>query len=116
MGATLGTPNTAMVTITDNDTVPPTSNPIDQSRFFVQEHYYDFLGRYLDPGGWDFWTNNIDNCTPKPSCTDLRRIETSVADFVSIEFQQTGYLVERIHKSAFDDASGASTLGGDDQL
>ncbi len=116
VGATLGTPNPAMVTITDNDTVPPTSNPIDQSRFFVQEHYYDFLSRYPDAGGWDFWTNNIDNCTPKPSCIDAQRINTSAAYFLSIEFQQTGYLVERIHKSAFGDASGASTLGGAHQL
>jgi hypothetical protein len=116
VGATLGTPNPAMVTITDNDTVPPTSNPIDHSRFFVQEHYYDFLSRYPDPSGWDFWTNNIDNCTPKPSCTGLRLIDTSAAYFLSVEFQQTGYLVERIHKSAFGDASGASTLGGAHQL
>jgi len=116
VGATIGTPNPAQVFITDNDTVPPTSNPIDQSRFFVQEHYYDFLSRYPDPSGWDFWTNNIDNCTPKPSCTGLRLIDTSAAYFLSIEFQQTGYLVERIHKSAFGDASGASTLGGAHQL
>ncbi len=82
----------------------------------MQEHYYDFLSRYPDAGGWDFWTNNIDNCTPKPSCIDAQRINTSAAYFLSIEFQQTGYLVERIHKSAFGDASGASTLGGAHQL
>ncbi len=116
VGATIGTPNPAQITITDNDTVPPTSNPIDQSRFFVQEHYYDFLSRYPDPSGWDFWTNNINNCTPKPSCTGLRLIDTSAAYFLSIEFQQTGYLVERIHKSAFGDATGTSTLGGAHQL
>jgi hypothetical protein len=116
VGASLGIPNPAMVTITDDDTVPPTSNPIDQSRFFVQEHYYDFLSRYPDPSGWDFWTNNIDNCTPKPSCTGLRLIDTSAAYFLSVEFQQTGYLVERIHKVSFGDASGTSTLGGAHQL
>ena len=116
VGATLGTPNPAMVTITDNDTVPPTSNPIDQSRFFVQEHYYDFLSRYPDPSGWDFWTNNINNCTPQPSCIDSQRITTSGAYFLSIEFQQTGYLVERMYKVAYGDATGSSTFNGAHQL
>ncbi len=116
VGATLGTPNPAMVTITDNDTVPPTSNPIDQSRFFVQEHYYDFLSRYPDPSGWDFWTNNINNCTPQPSCIDGQRITTSGAYFLSIEFQQTGYLVERMYKVAYGDANGSSTFNGAHQL
>src|SRR5207237_10633634 len=67
VGATLGVPNPAMVTMTDNDTVPPTTNPIDQARFYVQENYYDFLSRYPDPSGWDFWTNEINKCTPQPS-------------------------------------------------
>src|SRR5437588_5426882 len=105
-----------MVTITDNDTVPPTSNPIDQSRFFVQEHYYDFLSRYPDPSGWDFWTNNINNCTPKPSCTEPQRINTSAAYFLSIEFQQTGYLVERIYKAAYGVATAGSTFPSAHQL
>src|SRR5437870_11249980 len=116
VGATLGTPNPAMVTITDNDTVPPTSNPIDQSRSLVQEHYYDFLSRYPDAGGWDFWTNNINNCTPQPSCIDAQRINTSGAYFLSIEFQQTGYLVERMYKVAYGDANGSSTFNGAHQL
>src|SRR5205807_7922094 len=104
-GAALGTQNTAALTITDNDTMNG-PNPIDQARFFVQLHYYDFLSRYPDQSGWDFWTNNIDSCTPKPSCTDLQRINTSAAYFLSIEFQQTGYLVERLYKAAYGDASG----------
>src|SRR5439155_15310815 len=88
-----------------------TTNPIDQARFFVQLHYYDFLSRYPDQSGWDFWTSNINNCTPKPSCTDSQRINTSAAYFLSIEFQQTGYLVERIYKTAYGNGSGISTLG-----
>ena len=75
-------------------------------------HYLDFLNRDPDQGGWDFWTNNIDNCTPKPSCIDAQRINTSAAYFLSIEFQQTGYLVERTYKAAYGDASGTSTIGG----
>jgi len=33
-----------------------------------------------------------------------------------IEFQQTGYLVERLYKAAYGDASGASTFGGTHQF
>jgi Tol biopolymer transport system component len=114
-GGTLGTQSTATVTIIDNDTNTG-PNPIDQARFFVQLHYYDFLSRYPDQAGWDFWTNNINNCTPQPSCTDIQRINTSAAYFLSIEFQQTGYLVERIYKAAYGDAGGTSTIGGLHQL
>jgi len=46
----------------------------------------------------------------------LKRVNVSAAYFLSIEFQQTGYLVERMYKAAFGDASGASTLGGAHQL
>src|SRR5205814_6004226 len=104
-GATMGTPSTATVTINDND-LANGPNPIDQARFFVQQHYYDFLGRYPDQAGWDFWINNINNCTPQPSCIDTQRINTSAAFFLSIEFQQTGYLVERMYKTSYGDAEG----------
>src|ERR1051326_7281770 len=116
VGTGFGSPTVGTLTITDNDTSPGTTNPIDQARFFVQQHYYDFLSRYPDQGGWDFWTNNIDNCTPKPACTDAQRINTSAAYFLSIEFQQTGYLVERIYKTAYGNASGRSTFGGTHQF
>src|SRR5207245_7240382 len=37
----------------------------------------------------------------------------AVSNFVhSFEFQQTGYLVERMYKVAYGDAAGASTFGG----
>ena len=114
-GALLGAQSTATITITDND-IADGLNPIDTARFFVRLHYLDFLNREPDQSGWDFWTNNITNCAPQPSCTDIQRINTSAAYFLSIEFQQTGYLVERTYKAAFGDAPGASTFGGAHQL
>jgi len=98
-GATLGT-TTSLLTINDNDIVLG-PNPVDQPRSFVQLHYFDFLGRYPDQSGWDFWTNNITGCTPQPSCTEVQRINTSAAYFLSIEFQQTGYLVYKSYKASF---------------
>jgi len=114
-GASLGSPSTATVTIVDNDTSAG-ANPIDQAGFFVTEHYYDFLNRLPDSDGLAFWTNEINSCGSDQACIQLKRINVSAAYFLSIEFQQTGYLVERMYKAAFGSASGASTLGGAHQL
>ena len=85
---------------------------MDNARFFVREHYLDFLNREPDQSGWDFWSNQITSCGTDTACADVRRINGSAAFFLSIEFQQTGYLVERFYKVAYGDASGTSTLGG----
>jgi hypothetical protein len=114
-GTTLGQQSAATLNIIDNDATLGV-NPIDQSRFFVQQHYYDFLNRYPDSSGWDFWNNQITSCGTDQSCIDVKRINVSAAYFLSIEFQQTGYLVERIYKAAYGDGSGASTFPNPHQL
>ena len=91
--------NTATLTIVDNDTVQVTLNPVDTARFFVNQHYADFLNRAPDQAGLDFWTNQITSCGSNLSCLELRRINVSAAFFLSIEFQETGYLVYRTYKS-----------------
>src|SRR5437899_11557586 len=111
INVSLGSPSVLTITINDND-ASNGPNQIDVSSFFVRQHYVDFLNREADSAALSFWTNNIDGCTPKPSCTDLQRINTSAAFFISIEFQNTGYLVERIYKVAFGSATGNSTGGG----
>ena len=109
-GATLGQ-STAVLTIIDNDLVAGL-NPLDTPRSFVQYDYYDFLGRYPDASGWDFWTNQITNCGLNAQCIEVQRINVSASFFLSIEFQQTGYMVERFYKVAFGNANGNSTFGG----
>jgi uncharacterized repeat protein (TIGR01451 family) len=94
-------------------------NLIDEAAFFVRRHYLDFFSREPDPGGYQFWTMQIIECEFNPNrqaCIDLKRINVSAAFYLSIEFQQTGYLVERIYKTAYGDATGTSTLGGAHQL
>jgi hypothetical protein len=39
----------------------------------------------------------------------VKRVNVSAAFFLSIEFQNTGYLVERMHKAAYGDATAAPT-------
>lgn len=87
-------------------------NPIDQADFFVRQHYLDFLNREPDQAGLQFWTNEITSCGNNASCVEVKRVNVSAAFYLSIEFQQTGYLVERIYKSSYGDATGTSSVGG----
>ena len=114
-GSPLGAPASGTVTITDNDSVNG-ANPIDAAGFFVREHYYDFLNRQPDASGLAFWTNEITSCGTDQSCITSKRINVSAAYFLSTEFQQTGYLVERLYKAAYGDGSGISTFGAGHQL
>src|SRR5437763_1908691 len=114
-GATLGAPAIATVTIIDNPTEPST-NVIDDPSDFVCQHYHDFLNRTPDADGLAFWINQITSCGPDQVCVQLKRINVSAAYLLSIDFQQTDYLVERIYKVAYGDASGTSTFGGAHQL
>jgi hypothetical protein len=93
-------PGTATLQITDDVTEDP-ANPIDDSRAFVSHHYHDFLYRQSDQAGEDFWTQQIESCGADASCRQRKRVDVSAAFFLSIEFQETGYLVIRAHKAAF---------------
>jgi hypothetical protein len=106
--------SSATVTIVSDDS--STGNPLDLNGFFVRQQYLDFLGRDPDTDGFNFWTNNTNNCGADAACAEVQRVNTSGAFFLSIEFQQTGYLVERFYKSAYGDAMGSSTLNSSHQL
>ena len=87
---------------------PGTGVPItiDDSDFFVQQHYVDFLSRFPDQSGFAFWQNDINQCGANPQCVEVHRVNVSAAFFLSIEFQRTGYLVYKTYKAAFSDISG----------
>jgi hypothetical protein len=94
--AILGVPGEAQISIVDNDTSGQ-SNPIDDTRFFVRQHYHDFLNREPDTAGFAFWVDNIESCGADAACREVKRIDTSAAFFLSIEFQQTGFYVYRLY-------------------
>ncbi|HJQ31943.1 MAG TPA: Ig-like domain repeat protein [Pyrinomonadaceae bacterium] len=98
----LGTQSVATLQITD-DVPESVGNPSDDSAAFVRQHYRDFLNREPDAPGLAFWTGEITSCGADAVCREVKRINVSAAFFLSIEFQQTGYLVYRMDKAAFGD-------------
>jgi hypothetical protein len=123
-GCTLGSQQTFTVTINSDESANgpnPMKDPSFNNDFFVRQQYVDFFNREAVNGGLNFWKNQLAECEQVPlpggfpdaqTCREIRRINVSAAFFLSIEFQQTGYLVERLYKVAYGDATGTSTLGG----
>ena len=109
-GAVFGVPSTATLTIAD-DATEPAANPIDDASNFVRQQYHDFLNREPDASGLAFWTNEITSCGSNQQCIDFKRVQVSAAFYISIEFQDTGYLVERLYKASYADVNGTSTFG-----
>ena len=82
-------------------------SPLDATEYFVRQHYLDFLGREPDESGFNFWVNNIESCGTDLACREVKRIDTSAAFFLSIEFQHTGFLVYRAYEAAYGDLDSA---------
>ena len=77
-------------------------NAIDGADFFVRQHYLDFLGREPDEGGFNFWSDEIRACGSDSACVERKTINVSAAYFLSIEFQQTGGLVDSLYRASYD--------------
>ncbi|MCA1566811.1 MAG: hypothetical protein LC803_14435 [Acidobacteria bacterium] len=106
-GATLGTPSSAVLTITDNDTAN-TPNPVDEHAFFVRQHYLDFLSREPDADGLAAWTRVLAGCANafntdanSPAALCDRHVVSS-SFFRSAEFELKGYFVYRFYRVAFN--------------
>ena len=86
-----------------NTTVQLSSgNDIDDNRYFVEQHYRDFFDREADDSGLDFWERQITYCGTNADCIMAARVNTSGAFFLSIEFQETGFLLYRFNKASFN--------------
>jgi hypothetical protein len=76
-------------------------NDIDATTYFVEQQYRDFLGREADDSGLDFWSSQIADCKGDAACVQRLRVNTSGAFFLSIEFQNTGYMLYLFNKASF---------------
>ena len=80
------------------------ANPLDTPEYFVRQNYLDFLGREPDEAGFNFWSDEILSCGENPGdtdCVDRKRTNVSAAYFLSIEFQETGGLVDGLYRASF---------------
>ncbi|MFL6210542.1 MAG: DUF4214 domain-containing protein [Pyrinomonadaceae bacterium] len=74
---------------------------IDDSDFFVQQHYIDFLSRFPEASGFQAWMNFLANCPAgDANCLHENRITTSQSFFGSQEFQLKGGYVFRFYKAS----------------
>src|SRR5207302_4417464 len=53
-----------------------------------------------------FWMNEITACGVDAHCVEVKRVNVSAAFYLSIEFQETGYFVYRVHKAAHGNLPG----------
>ncbi len=108
VGATLGTAAATLNITSANDPSngpSPVKDASFNAQFFVRQQYHDFLNREPDVDGLNFWVGQTTGCgNPDPL---VCRVNVSAAFFISIEFQETGYLVYRIYKAAYGDISAA---------
>ncbi len=81
-------------------------NPVGDANFFVRQHYLDFLNREPDTTGLAFWRDDVFGCGIARACVEAKRVNVSAAFFLSIEFQQTGSLVYKMHKAGFGNLAG----------
>jgi hypothetical protein len=78
-----------------------TINPLNTPEYFVRQHYLDFLGREPDEAGFNFWSDQIINCGGDADCVERRTINVSAAYLLSIEFAQTGGLVDGLYRASY---------------
>ncbi|HEV2801023.1 MAG TPA: DUF4214 domain-containing protein [Pyrinomonadaceae bacterium] len=76
---------------------------IDDSDFFVQQQYIDFLSRFPEAQGFNDWMKVLNACNGDPDClggVNGARVLVSKSFFESAEFNFKGYLVVRLYKAS----------------
>jgi Domain of unknown function (DUF4214) len=77
---------------------------IDDSDFFVHQHYIDFLSRFAEPAGFADWMRYLNTeqqrCPTDPECLHQARITASGSFFGSQEFNLKGGYVFRFYKAS----------------
>ena len=82
-------------------TNPPVPITIDDSDFFVMQHYIDFLSRFPEQQGFDNWMAFLKNCPAGDAvCLHNNRLTASAGFFGSPEFRIKGYFAYRFYKAS----------------
>jgi len=77
---------------------------IEDSDFFVQQQYIDFLSRFPEASGFQAWMNVLASCNGDKGCLfgpDGKRVLVSQSFFRSNEYQEKGFLSHRFYAVSF---------------
>ncbi len=88
------------------------ANPADDSRFFINQHYRDFLGREPTEARANKWIDELGNCGSDAECARGRRLDVS-ASFVEDEFLETWSFIYRVYKAALGRRPTLAEFHGD---
>jgi len=80
------------------NTVGEIANPLDVSEYFVRQQYVDILGREPDEAGFNYWSNQINQCGADSGCISVRRRDVAAAFFIEREMQDTGSFVYGLYE------------------
>ncbi len=72
----------------------------DDPRFFIKQHYRDFLGRDADNDGLEYWSNQLEQCGEDLACQRTRRVSVAAAFFGEAEFQHKNLFVYQLYRVA----------------
>jgi glucose/arabinose dehydrogenase len=85
------------------------ANPLDTAEYFVRQEYVDVLGREPDEAGFNYWSDQINQCLSVPpasaggsasGCVNTRRRDVAAAFFIEQEAQQTGSFIYDVYAGA----------------
>jgi matrixin len=73
------------------------SNPLDDSRFFVNQHFLDLTGREPDPAALEKLTAQLSQCNGKSDCLRARRVDVSTNLFLENDLASTGLFLNGLY-------------------
>lgn len=78
---------------------PGTTTPItiNDNDFFIQQQYVDFLRRFPEPTGLQYYMNILNGCQGNAECLKFERGQQAANFFRSPEFQQKGSFVMALY-------------------
>jgi hypothetical protein len=84
----------------DPGTTSQWSNPVDDLKFLITQHYKDLAGREVDQAAFDYWATQFAPCGSRNDCIRARRIDVSAALFLENELSATTTFVYGLYTAA----------------
>jgi len=85
----------------DPGVVASASNPVEDSRFFITQHYKDITGRKAPQEFVERLMTQLTQCDSRIDCLRARRLDISTALFIDDELPATGIFLHGLYSVAF---------------